>query len=148
MPASRAIASALASAYPARAKTAAAASSRRVRCTDCLTSRGGACLPRGTVARSAMRPSVVAVRVHQRRPGTIHPAMEANVASASGRGALRGLTARPPAALRDALGALLASRLLVWAAGVTAFAVHGARDSRVPHLGTVADALAAPVSRW
>ena len=33
--------------------------------------------------------------------------MEADVASASGRGALRDLTARPPAALRDALGALL-----------------------------------------
>ena len=74
--------------------------------------------------------------------------MEANVASASGRGALRDLAARPPAALRDALGALLGSRLLVWAAGVTAFAVHGARDSRVPHLGTVADALGAPVTRW
>jgi Mannosyltransferase (PIG-V) len=40
------------------------------------------------------------------------------------------------------------SRLLVWAAGVTAFAVHGTRDPRVPHLGTVGDALAAPVTRW
>jgi hypothetical protein len=46
------------------------------------------------------------------------------------------------------VAALVASRLLVWVAGVTAFAVHGARDPRVPHLGTVGDALAAPVSRW
>jgi hypothetical protein len=51
-------------------------------------------------------------------------------------------------ARRDALGALVASRLLVWAAGVTAFATYGTRDDRVPHIGSVADALAAPVSRW
>jgi Mannosyltransferase (PIG-V) len=36
----------------------------------------------------------------------------------------------------------------VWCVGVTAFAVHGARDPRVPHLGAVGNALAAPVSRW
>jgi hypothetical protein len=56
--------------------------------------------------------------------------------------------ARPPAALRDSVGALVTSRLLVWTAGVIAFAVHGTRDPRVPHLGTVGDALAAPVTRW
>jgi hypothetical protein len=44
--------------------------------------------------------------------------------------------------------ALVASRAVVWVAGVTAFAVYGARDPRVPHLGAVADALAAPISRW
>src|SRR4051794_4588875 len=82
-------------------------------------------------------------------PGTIPQAMEANVASAArGEGGLREWAARPPAAVRDAVGALLASRLLVWAVGVTAFAVHGTRDPRVPHIGTVGDALAAPVSRW
>jgi mannosyltransferase PIG-V len=51
-------------------------------------------------------------------------------------------------ALRDSIGALVASRVLVWAVGVTAFATYGTRDSRVPHLGQVADALAAPISRW
>jgi hypothetical protein len=51
-------------------------------------------------------------------------------------------------AFRDALAALAASRALVWAVGVTAFATYGTRDPRVPHLGTVANALAAPISRW
>jgi Mannosyltransferase (PIG-V) len=64
------------------------------------------------------------------------------------RSAVRALRSAPPDALRDALAALVASRVLVWAAGVTAFAVHGASDPRVPHLGAVGDALAAPVSRW
>ena len=50
--------------------------------------------------------------------------------------------------VRTPLAALLASRALVWAVGVTAFATYGTRDSRVPHLGAVADALAAPISRW
>jgi Mannosyltransferase (PIG-V) len=61
---------------------------------------------------------------------------------------VRDLVARPPAALRDSVGALVTSRLLVWTAGVIAFAVHGTRDPRVPQLGTVGDALAAPVTRW
>src|SRR3954453_9172056 len=74
--------------------------------------------------------------------------MEMNVASAPRGGRLDEVAARPPAAVRDQMRALLGSRLLVWAVGVTGFAVHGASDSRVPHLGTVADALAAPVSRW
>lgn len=51
-------------------------------------------------------------------------------------------------AVRTPLAALAASRALVWAVGVTAFAIYGARDPRVPHLGTVANALAAPISRW
>src|SRR5919106_534311 len=51
-------------------------------------------------------------------------------------------------AVRTPLAALLASRALVWAVGVTAFATYGTRDSRVPHLGTVADALAAPIVGW
>ena len=50
--------------------------------------------------------------------------------------------------MRTPLAALAASRALVWAVGVTAFAIYGARDPRVPHLGTVANALAAPISRW
>ena len=53
-----------------------------------------------------------------------------------------------PSPLRDSLAALVASRALVWAVGVTAFATYGTRDPRVPHLGEVANALAAPVSRW
>jgi len=51
-------------------------------------------------------------------------------------------------AVRTPLAALAASRALVWAVGVTAFGIYGARDPRVPHLGTVANALAAPISRW
>lgn len=51
-------------------------------------------------------------------------------------------------ALRDSLTALVASRALVWAVGVTAFATYETRDPRVPRLGEVANALAAPVSRW
>src|SRR5439155_7620824 len=39
-----------------RAKTSAAASSRRVRWTSRRTSRGGACRPRGTLTRSAIGP--------------------------------------------------------------------------------------------
>lgn len=53
-----------------------------------------------------------------------------------------------PGPLRDSLAALLASRALVWAVGVTAFLTYGTRDSRVPHIGAVGDALAAPISRW
>jgi hypothetical protein len=64
------------------------------------------------------------------------------------RARLAVLRSAPPGATRDALAALVTSRALVWAAGVTAFAVHGARDPRVPHLGTAGNALAAPVSRW
>jgi hypothetical protein len=60
-------------------------------------------------------------------------------------GALR--TARP-AALPDSLLALVASRALVWTAGIIAFAVAGTRDPRVPHIGAVGDALAAPITRW
>nr|MDQ6914791.1 hypothetical protein [Actinomycetota bacterium] len=37
---------------------------------------------------------------------------------------------------------------LVWLAGVVAFGVAGARDPRVPHLGAVGNALAAPITRW
>src|SRR6476620_1597033 len=48
MPAAREMASALPSAYPRCANTAAAASSRRWRCTPTRTSRGGAWRPRGT----------------------------------------------------------------------------------------------------
>ena len=61
---------------------------------------------------------------------------------------LRALAARSPRAVTESLTALVASRALVWAVGVTAFATYGTRDSRVPHLGEVANALAAPVSRW
>jgi hypothetical protein len=54
----------------------------------------------------------------------------------------------PSGAVRDSLLALVTSRALVWTVGVVAFAVAGARDPRVPHLGAVGDALAAPVTRW
>jgi hypothetical protein len=57
-------------------------------------------------------------------------------------------SARRPDAVRDALLALVASRALVWLAGVIAFEVAGARDPRVPHIGVVGDALAAPITRW
>lgn len=56
--------------------------------------------------------------------------------------------AAPPSPWRDSWLALIASRAVVWTAGVVAFAVAGARDPRVPHLGAVGDALAAPVTRW
>jgi hypothetical protein len=62
-------------------------------------------------------------------------------------GGLVGRLSRP-SPLGDALAALIASRAVVWTAGMTAFAVAGARDPRVPHLGVVADTLAAPVTRW
>ena len=74
--------------------------------------------------------------------------MAMDVASRGRGSALREWAARPPAAVRDSLEALGWSRLWVWAVGVTAFAGYGARDPRVPHLGKVANALAAPVSRW
>lgn len=74
--------------------------------------------------------------------------MAMDVASRGRASALRAWLAHPPAALRDSLSALAWSRLWVWTVGVTAFAIHGARDPRVPHLGKVADALAAPISRW
>jgi len=55
-------------------------------------------------------------------------------------------------AVRDALLALVCSRALVWLAGVVAFAVAGARDPRVPHIGTVGDAalldLTSRFDRW
>lgn len=51
-------------------------------------------------------------------------------------------------AVRTPLAALAASRALVWAVGVTAFAVYGTRDPRVPRLGEVWNHLAAPISRW
>src|SRR4051794_12238823 len=68
--------------------------------------------------------------------------------TSTGKARDQGASAYGHGAFRDALGALLGSRLLVWCVGVTAFAVHGARDPRVPHLGTVGNALAAPISRW
>jgi Mannosyltransferase (PIG-V) len=57
-------------------------------------------------------------------------------------------SARRPDAVRDALLALVASRALVWLAGVIAFEVAGTRDPRVPHIGAVGDALVAPITRW
>ncbi len=81
-------------------------------------------------------------------PGTIPTAMAIDVASRGRRSSVRAWASRPPAALRDSVAALGWSRLWVFAVGVTAFAVHGARDPRVPHLGKVANALAAPISRW
>ena len=60
----------------------------------------------------------------------------------------RALAGSPPGPLRDSLGALVASRALVWAVGVTAFLTYGTRDPRVPEVGEVGNALAAPVSRW
>jgi Mannosyltransferase (PIG-V) len=53
-----------------------------------------------------------------------------------------------PSALGDALLALVASRILVFAAGIAAFEIHGSRDPRVPHIGALGDVLAAPVTRW
>ena len=52
IPASRAIASAVASAKPLRAKTAEAAANRRARWRSWRTSSGGACRPRGAVSGS------------------------------------------------------------------------------------------------
>ena len=54
MPASRAIASAVASAKPLRAKTAEAAANSRARWRSCRTSSGGAWRPRGAVSCSPM----------------------------------------------------------------------------------------------
>jgi hypothetical protein len=70
------------------------------------------------------------------------PAAAARLVEALRPGALR------PAALPDSLLALVASRALVWMAGIAAFEVAGTRDPRVPHLGAVGDALAAPITRW
>jgi hypothetical protein len=78
--------------------------------------------------------------VSSQRAHALPPAPVARLA-----GALR--SARPDA-VRDALLALVCSRALVWLAGVVAFAVAGARDPRVPHIGTVGDALVAPITRW
>ncbi|HVE69421.1 MAG TPA: mannosyltransferase family protein [Solirubrobacteraceae bacterium] len=50
--------------------------------------------------------------------------------------------------MRTPLAALAASRALVWAVGVTAFAIYGTRDPRVPRLAEVWNHLAAPISRW
>src|SRR3954447_10744740 len=68
MPASRAMASALASAYPTRANTAAAAANRRARWRSCRTSSGGAWRPRGAAAggRSAIDPMVSVREVRSR----------------------------------------------------------------------------------
>src|SRR6476619_4191962 len=75
MPASREIASALASAYPTRAKTSAAASNRRRRCTERRTSSGGAWRPRGTVGagRSAAAMALMVGRLPVRMLRTLLP---------------------------------------------------------------------------
>src|SRR6476620_3335507 len=75
MPASREMASALASAYPTRAKTSAAASNRRRRCTERRTSSGGAWRPRGTVGagRSAAAMALMVGRLPVRMLRTLLP---------------------------------------------------------------------------
>lgn len=67
---------------------------------------------------------------------------------ASRAGSRERLRLPAPGAWRDATAALVGSRIVVFVVGMTAFAVHGAGDPRVPHLGRVLDIVVAPISRW
>jgi len=81
--------------------------------------------------------------VSSQRAHALTPALAAPLARVA-----RAVRAARPGALRDSLLALVASRAVVWTAGIVAFEVAGARDPRVPHIGAVGDALAAPITRW